>query len=332
MNYLVPALVAIPVIAGVTYFTISGSGDEEKNSTEKTEIAPEVIRELGSLPSKRYRAIVLDTSYNHNKWGTMPVDLVYNFAAYTTSFDSDDDDNGDNKPDVWGVPEWVAFEIKSHTGEMPKYERPSPWLTDRILYGDKKAPNDKTYAVSGTRDMKIVSMNSRFVRGHMCPKSAADRMGEDAGYNTHTVLNAVPQLQLQNNGIWKKLEKNCTEWADKYGSVWVVSGPAFFGKNPAMWLGQAGEVSAAIPDATYKIIIRENKDSETGVECMAFLFPNIIDSKYKIPSEFLTSVADIEKVTGLTFLNTLSDPNRNSEIAKNAGLTNTQRSVVFGKW
>lgn len=102
----------------------------------------------------------------------------------------------------------------------------------------------------------------------MCPKNAADRMGLSAGWNTHTVLNAVPQLQWQNNGIWKQLENEVTDWADKYDSVWVICGPVFFDKTPAVWLGQKNEVKAAVPDALYKIIIRKSDESDSGIETL----------------------------------------------------------------
>jgi len=49
-----------------------------------------------------------------------------------------------------------------------------------------------------------------------------------------------------------------------------------------MWLGQADDVPAAVPDAIYKIVIRESEVSETGIETMAFLFPNIINSDKKL--------------------------------------------------
>lgn len=283
-------------------------------------------------PGKRYKPIELRTDYNHNKFGTSPIDLKYEFAAYTTSFDSDDDDNGDGVKDVWGVPEWVAFEIKRFEGTLPKYKRPSPWLTDDELHAKGLAPNDDTYKVSGTRELPVVKTNSRFVRGHMCPKNAADRLGQNAGHNTHTILNAVPQLQWQNNGIWKSLEQDCTEWADRYGSIWVVCGPAYFKKNPSMWLGQQGNVPAAIPDAIWKIVIRENRNSETGVETMAFMFPNIIPSNETDVAEYLTSIQDIQNVTGLEFLTTLSAEDRATEIAKHYDMTEAEKHAEFEEW
>lgn len=250
-----------------------------------------------------YRPIVPDANYDHDKWQTQPQDHVFKFAAYTTSFDGADDNNGDSDSDKWGIPEWVAYQINKLTVDHPLSKRPS-WMTDDNLYQQGIAPNDKTYAVSGTNALKEVKTNYRFVRGHMCPKNTAERISADAAYNTHTMLNACPQLQWQNNGIWKELEKNCEDWADKYNSIWVVCGPIFFGKEPAMWLGQDGEMKIAIPDAFYKIVIKEDGNS---VDTLAFLIPNILIETEASLDGFLTSIDRIESLTGLDFLTALDD-------------------------
>lgn len=191
--------------------------------------------------------------YEHDKWGTRPRDMFFEFEAYVVSFDSADDDDGDGKPDRWGIPEFVAYEIRRKNKKHLLKKRPK-WMTDKYLYESGIAPDDTTYAVSGTRKLKEVKTNFRFVRGHMCPKSTAERISVKAAYNTHNILNACPQLQSQNNGIWKKLEQKCNNWADQYGRIWVVCGPVFFNKSPSMWLGQNGEKQAAIPDAFFKIL------------------------------------------------------------------------------
>jgi DNA/RNA endonuclease G (NUC1) len=249
-----------------------------------------------------FRPIVLDPSYEHDKWQTLPRDQVFNFAAYTTSFDGPDDDNGDGVGDKWAIPQWVAFEIKRATIDHPLENRPQKWITVDHLHSEGIAPDDSTYAISGTRDLPEVKTDYRFVRGHMCPKDTAERISADAAFNTHTVLNAVPQLQWQNNGIWKKLEGLCLGWADKYSRIWVVAGPVFFNKNPSMWLGQRSEVEAAIPDALFKIVIRQQGD---GVEVLAFLFPNILPKTEKLPGKYLVSVDRVEALTGLDFLSGL---------------------------
>jgi DNA/RNA endonuclease G (NUC1) len=202
-------------------------------------------------------------------------------------------------------------------------------MTDQALDDEWIAPNDDSYGVKKVREIKEVPTKKRYVRGHMCPKSTADRISMEAGYNTHTVLNAVPQLQWQNNGIWKKLEKDCNEWADTYQSVWVVCGPVFFDKNPSVWLGQASEVQVAVPDTLYKIVIREGQN---GIETLAFLIPNIIPKSKKDYTEYLTSIGRLEQLTGLSFLTTLSEKDRLPNLSNHQELTNTQKKAQVGKW
>ena len=277
----------------------------------------------------RYMPIQLDSTYQHTKWGISPTDQLYQFAAYTVSFDGEDDNNEDNVPDHWGIPEWVAYEIKRKTGpETPAYARPK-WMTHDSLSRLKKIPNDDTYAVSGTRSMKEVKTDYRYVRGHMCPKDAADRISIAAGYNTHTILNAVPQLQWQNNGIWKSLETQATEWADEYGRIWVVSGPVFFNRTPALWLGQDDEVRAAVPDAIFKIAIRE---TDEGISTLSFLLPNILPKQKKKFYQFLTSMERIEALTGLRFLTVLEPDIQILEKARNLNLSTGQKRRAVNRW
>ena len=252
--------------------------------------------------AQNYAPEVIDPSYEHDKWVTLPRDIRFDFAAFTLSFDSDDDDDGDGVPDLWGIPEWVSFEIKRLAAEDPLKDRPS-WMTDPELYSLGLAPGDETYHVAKTRDLPEVKGDYRFVRGHLCPKDTAERISKEAAYNTHTLLNAVPQLQWQNNGIWKELESLCNQWADSYGRVWVICGPVFFGKSPALWLGQGNEKKAAVPDALFKIVIRE--DPILTVKTLAFIIPNIIPKEKQNLPEYITTIGRVESLTGLDFLTVL---------------------------
>ena len=248
--------------------------------------------------------ILLDYSYEHDRWITLPRDIQLDFAAYTVSFDSEDDNNEDGSLDIWGIPEWVSFEIKELITDHPLASRPK-WMTDTNLYDMGIAPDDKSYSVPGTNSLREVKTDYRFVRGHMCPKDTAERISRDAAYNTHILVNAVPQLQWQNNGIWKNIEQLSTEWADKYKRIWVICGPVFFGKTPAVWLGQNDEMRVAVPDALFKIIIRE--DDIDPVKTISFLIPNIVPKENKNLSYFITTIDRIEEITGLDFLTVLDD-------------------------
>ena len=136
----------------------------------------------------------------------------------------------------------------------------------------------------------------------MCAKVHAWRLGENADWNTHTVLNACPQKHKLNNGIWKSLENMTAKWADEYDAVWIISGPIIIDKKPTKWLGQPGEIPVAIPDAFFKIVIRE-KDGK--IDVLSLIYPHKEDfkkvNKKYAHAEFLTSVDEIEALTGLDF-------------------------------
>lgn len=175
----------------------------------------------------------LDPNHENDRWETQPRDTIRDYRAYTTSFDSGDDNDGDGHDDLWAIPEWVSYEIDRAPEHAPFEDRPHPWLTDRGLFQAGIAPRDESYA------------NSGFDRGHMCMREIARRMGKNADWNSHNVLNAVPQPHEFNAGHWLSLEKWTGIWANTYGKVWVICGPVVVNhagnRKPSEWIGDDGE-------------------------------------------------------------------------------------------
>ncbi len=245
------------------------------------------------------KPIVLDPSYRHDRFDTQPKDIIRHFRAYTTSFDSCDDNNGDGNGDNWAIPEWVAYELRKappNLGSAPA--RPSTWITDSALHGQQVAPHDDSYK------------NSGYSRGHMCMKTHAWRLEADADWNTHTVLNACPQIQRMNNGAWKGLEQKTDKWADKYDVVWIICGPIIFNnRTPSVWIGDLGEVKVAVPDAFFKIVVKDALNG--GLDVLAFILPMYGGDDYGSSkadlTPYLTSVDTIEALTGLDFLTNVND-------------------------
>ena len=140
-------------------------------------------------------------------------------------------------------------------------------------------------------------------------KQHAWRLGANADWNTHTVLNAVPQRKDFNSGIWLDLEKKTAEWADAYGAVWIVTGPIIEEKTPSDWLGEEGEMKIAIPDALFKIVIKESQNPNRP-DVLAFIYPQEGENYRSGPfdhTEYLISVNGVEARTGLNFLTSLPD-------------------------
>ena len=111
----------------------------------------------------------------------------------------------------------------------------------------------------------------------------------------------------------------------------MICGPVCFQKTPAVWLGQKDEVRAAVPDALYKIIIREFDDNgSTGVKTLAFLIPNVLPKDEDELPKFLTSIGRLQELTGLSFLTELPDASREFELARNSNLSD--REAVVNEW
>ena len=231
--------------------------------------------------------------YNHNKFGIKPVDILKKFKAFELSFDSKDNDNKDvYEEDVWVIAEWVAFEIRETGIDKSKS---AGWKTDNNLRRQGIAPGDESYHIP-----KAINGSYRVTRGHLCSRETAGRISQEASVETHTLLNAMPQLQGPNAGIWADLEAKTREWAEEDSPVWVIAGPIFtHKKTPSLWLGAQGELQVAIPDFLFKIVIKKGSDGK--YKTLSFLMPNFLNKKNATLDKYLVSVKEIEEKSGLTF-------------------------------
>ncbi|XPS86627.1 putative DNA/RNA non-specific endonuclease [Desulfosarcina variabilis str. Montpellier] len=237
-----------------------------------------------------------------------PMDIVREFRAFTISYDSKDNDDNFKNGEAFGIPEWVAYEIKKYDGDcIPTKKRPK-WFAEEDLIEIGIAPKDSSYVYSRAWRKNHPDW---YIRGHLCMKLIAERLGNDAGHNTHTFLNAVPQRNRFNGGIWLDLEYLTAAWAQKYGSVWVITGPIVIDEMPSGYIGETekNEMPVAIPDALFKIVVK-NSDNEGVPDVLAFIYPQIGPGYTLKPyrhERYLTSVDEIETLTGLDFLTSLSD-------------------------
>lgn len=243
-----------------------------------------------NLHAADYKPIVIDPSYTHTKYSPVCNGYEKQFRAYTTCFDTTADDG-----EAWRIPDFVSYNMKAYEGTLPSGpDRPRPWITEEDLEGSDEVSTDAAYAYS--REFRSDNPNW-YVRGHLTMKQHAWRLGENADWNTHTMLNAVPQRQVFNAGIWLDLEYKSADLADALGEVWVIAGPVFYSGEPALWIGEEskGEALIAVPDALFKIIV-------TPVGVLAYLYPqDHVDFGDKNHKLFQTTVDHIEQLTGYEF-------------------------------
>ncbi|MBT9560909.1 MAG: DNA/RNA non-specific endonuclease [Myxococcales bacterium] len=267
-------------------------------------------------------------AHDHDRWGVPSGAIVREFDAFVSGFDDDDDDDGDGIGDRWGVPEWVAYEIQRiDVACIPTHERPA-WTGDPALQARGLMSSDDTYATSAGFRKRHPAW---FARGHLAPKVHAERISKSAAEDTHTFWNAVPQRQAMNAGVWLHLEDLTGAWAQRHKRIWVISGPIFADRLPVATLGDQGELGIAIPEALFKIVIRESADPKVP-EVLAFVVPQVgagVDKGPFRPERFLTSVDEVERLTGLDFLTSLSTGSQKAIEATEAAALWPTRSEDF---
>ena len=250
---------------------------------------------------------------NHNPGLAGKPDKVICFEAYISNFNTMP---RAAKPKYLGVPHWVAHHVKKSAKSPESGDRPNNWFTVFDLAQQGIAPISDSYAFSLAFRKKHKNW---YDRGHLAQKYLAERLGHDAAWFTHNVVNAVPQLHVFNAGPWLTLECMTGAWANKYGEVWIVAGPVFKKTSAITWLRSDNNkkvVPVAIPPSEFKIVARKTGDQW---DVLAFVYPQNHKTYAKGPFDpeiWFKSVADIEQMTGEEFLSGL--PNSAQLKAKTA--------------
>lgn len=177
--------------------------------------------------------------------------------------------------------EWVFYEAKDSDARNGDYKRPY-FIKD---------PKVKT----GSADWKNYK-NSGYDKGHLCP--AGDmKFSKEAFNETFYTSNISPQKKDFNAGVWNRLEQKVRYWSGKYDGIYVVTGGVL-----SDGLKTIGKEEIAVPNYFYKILLDvENNE----YKMIAFLVPH---ENSKLPLyEFVVSIDEIEKMTGIDFFPVLPD-------------------------
>ncbi|MFM1875640.1 MAG: hypothetical protein RL266_1377 [Bacteroidota bacterium] len=145
-------------------------------------------------------------------------------------------------------------------------------------------------------------------RGHLAP-SADFRWSQKALSESYFYSNMSPQKAEFNRERWAELESWVRTYAiDFQEPVFVVTGPVL--KDG---LATIGENKVSVPAQYYKIVLDLTGDEHKAI---AFLMPN--DHCAYPVSGYVTSVDEIEILTGLDFFSTLDDAEESKLEAMNS--------------
>ncbi len=211
---------------------------------------------------------------------TVAVDSLFNYLPSSTSNDVyTNDAYSFSYKENFEQAEWVAYELNEKDLKGSDYKRP--------YFNQDKSVRTKS---ADWRNYK----NSGYDKGHLCP--AADRKSSYAMYEkTFLTSNASPQLYDFNSGIWNRLEQKVRFWAERYNGVYVITGGIL-----EEGLTTIGKEDVAVPNYFYKIILTKDKSNMIG-----FLLPH--EDSNRPLYDFVVSVDEIEKFTGIDFFSALSD-------------------------
>lgn len=151
---------------------------------------------------------------------------------------------------------------------------------------------------------------SGYDKGHLAP--AAD-MARDRQTMSESFLlsNMIPQVGVGfNRGIWKKLEEKVREWVRERKNLYVLTGPIYTDPD----YKTIGPDKVAVPTHFYKIIVSCTERGE-NLDAIAFILPNKKNPDNMLP-QFITSIDNVEELTGLDFLHDLDDATENVLEAK----------------
>jgi endonuclease G, mitochondrial len=192
-----------------------------------------------------------------------------------------------------GIPNWVAWELNDS------------WMGDAHRVG-KFAP-DEELPEGWARIKPSDYTGSGFDRGHMTNSEDRSRSPED-NISTFLMTNILPQSPDNNQGPWVELEKYCRQLARSGKELFIVSGghgQGGIGKNGLK--ATVGQGKVLVPAVTWKVILVLDQPNSgvSGVNkntrTIAVIMPNKQGIKSDSWQQYLTSVKDVEKLTGYKF-------------------------------
>jgi endonuclease G len=186
--------------------------------------------------------------------------------------------------EAWSCPLWAAYRLFDVPTAGQNAERPAHFAVDARTAA-RIRPEDYT--------------GSGFDRGHLAPNFAiAHCYGAAAQTQTFLMSNTVPQRAALNSGPWRDLEqREALNYTARFRELWVVTGPLFL--DGERWL----DAGVRIPDAFFKIQVDEH---EGGLRLQAFILKQDTGAGEKL-GVFLTTVDEIERLSGLDFFTELDD-------------------------
>jgi DNA/RNA endonuclease G (NUC1) len=125
------------------------------------------------------------------------------------------------------------------------------------------------------------------------PAALIGQQGTRGASDARLATNYAPMTEAYATGVWKKAMREFTlRYPQRFGEVWLYLGPVYRPESAKLASG------IALPDAFYAIAL--DLTEAGGLRALALLIPT--DAEGLNLNDYLTSIAQIEKITRLQFL------------------------------
>ena len=179
------------------------------------------------------------------------------------------------------LPNWVAWCLTPEhaDGNLPR---------DNNFYEDESVPIPR----ATNDDYK----GSEWTRGHMCP-AGDNKWDRIVMKESNLLTNICPQHSSLNSGLWNKIEQDCRTWAKRFGDLYIVCGPVLLNRVHET----IGENKIVVPEAFFKVILCLNPKPKA----VGFIIRNNEGKKKR--DQYVNTVDEVERITGIDFFSALPD-------------------------
>ncbi|MEN8662739.1 MAG: DNA/RNA non-specific endonuclease [Lentimonas sp.] len=208
----------------------------------------------------------------------------------------------DNNPILAGIPQSKKpvriLQNTSYTNLFDEKERQTLCVAYHIGKPIGSQGNESDQALKDPRVPNLDADDLKLNEWHPQPIAPSLALSKAFGSNGHNeamlLTNCAPLTQDFIEQAWEPLTKEVAiNYPKRFGKVWIYSGPVY--RNARSKLAS----SLPIPDALYLIAFDITESG--GLRAISFLVPT---KEYygKSRTDYLTSIANIEHLTGLRFL------------------------------
>ena len=263
--YFIPSILSLTIVSGCINYTNTGTEQEAPVQEVEIKESPKPVSGYADFRNptrKTTQDKSTSTSVNHLPKAQEKEYPIISYSGYEVMYNPE-----------YKIPRWVKYELLAS-------ETDGEWSRKGLKFTPDPSvsfPQADDYDYRG----------SGWSRGHMAP-AAVFKWSSTAMIETFYFTNCCPQNLELNSGQWSTLEKKVREWANRYGSLTVYTGPSVLDNA----YGTIGYNKVVVPDAFFKAIL-------AGEQSIAFVMYN--HNNNENIQKCAMSVDDLEALTGIDF-------------------------------